>query len=271
VSRPRTIREWWWLAGSGLWLVLSLARSGGIADQTVMALGVLITGTFLVVTLRGRRSFFAMALLAVALALPILVLWAWHFHIGWDDLRLAVAREGRELRESIRALPSGSVADSAAVSPYVDALTAGIESAAVLFPGLLVLTALLGLAVAWNWYHRIAARPFGVPASPLRQFRFSDHLVWGAVVGLALAVLPLPPPAAAVGANLLLVFGGLYALRGAAVLRSLAGTLPPVAWLLLGLVMIFLLPVALGVLVSLGLADTWVDFRRRLAVPPRGE
>jgi len=268
VSRPRTLREWWWLGAAALWIGLTIPHSGGLADQAVMALGVFVTGTFVGVALRERRPFFSMALLALFLALPILFLWAWHLGIGWDELRLSVAHQGRDLREAMSSLPSA--VEGTATSQYVDTLTASIDSAAALFPGLLALTALMGMALAWHWYHRIVAHPLGAPAGPFQGFRFSDHLVWGAVAGLALAVVPLPAPAGAVGANILVLFGGLYALRGAAILRAAAGPTSVLGWLVVTVVVIFLLPVALGVLISLGLADTWLDFRRRFAPPARG-
>jgi len=268
VSRPRTLREWWWLAAAALWIGATVPRSGGIAEQAVLALGVFITGTFVGVALRDRRPFFSMALLALFLAMPILVLWAWHLGIGWDELRLAVIRDGHQLQDALSSLPSAG--DGGATAQYVDALSAGIESAAALFPGLLALTALLGMYLAWHWYHRIAAHPLGAPAGPFQGFRFSDHLVWGAITGLALTILPLPAPAGAVGANILVLFGGLYVLRGAAVLRAAAGETSVFGWLIVGVIVIFLLPIALGVLISLGLADTWLDFRRRFAPPTLG-
>jgi hypothetical protein len=54
------------------------------------------------------------------------------------------------------------------------------------------------------------------------------------------------------------------------VLRASAGETSVFGWLIAGVIVIFLLPVALGVLISLGLADTWLDFRRRFAPPTLG-
>ena len=60
--------------------------------------------------------------------------------------------------------------------------------------------------------------------------------------------------------NVLVVCGALYAVRGAAVMSRFLR--PGVAFLLIVIATIFLLPFALVGLVLLGLADTWIDFRR---------
>jgi hypothetical protein len=73
-----------------------------------------------------------------------------------------------------------------------------------------------------------------------------------------------------VGANLLLVWSVLYATRGFAVLLGLAGRIPRPVAAVLALIAMFLLPFVLGGLTLLGLADTWLDFRRRLSTPTTG-
>ncbi len=74
-----------------------------------------------------------------------------------------------------------------------------------------------------------------------------------------------PRPGGSSGANLLLVLGVLYAARGLAVFFGAArasGRAGAAAVLLL--ISMFLLPFVVGGLTLLGLADTWLDFRRRL-------
>jgi uncharacterized protein YybS (DUF2232 family) len=133
-----------------------------------------------------------------------------------------------------------------------------------LYPGLLALAAIAGLRLAWAWYHRIADRPVGAPPVPFPAFGFNDQLVWGWVVGLALALLPQPAWAPVVGANVLLVWGALYAMRGLAVLVTVGRRTPPTVLVALAVVTVVLLPFVLGGLTIVGLADTWLDFRRRL-------
>jgi hypothetical protein len=68
-----------------------------------------------------------------------------------------------------------------------------------------------------------------------------------------------------VGSNLLLVWSVLYAVRGLAVFSAGSRRVPGPVLATLSLVAMFLLPFVLGGLTLLGLADTWLDFRRRLA------
>ena len=67
-----------------------------------------------------------------------------------------------------------------------------------------------------------------------------------------------------VGDNLVLVWAALYAVRGMAVFAAIAGRVPAPVLAALAAVTLLLLPFVLGGLTLLGLADTWLDFRRRL-------
>ena len=67
------------------------------------------------------------------------------------------------------------------------------------------------------------------------------------------------------GANLLLVWAVLYAVRGLAVFAAGARRVPAPVIATLALIAMLLLPFVVGGLTLLGLADTWLDFRRRLA------
>jgi predicted membrane-bound dolichyl-phosphate-mannose-protein mannosyltransferase len=109
------------------------------------------------------------------------------------------------------------------------------------------------------------ARPIGPSPAAFAAFRFSDQLVWGWVVGLALCLLGPTPDWTAAGSNLLLVWSVLYAVRGLAVFSAGSRRVPVLVIATLGIIAMFLLPFVLGGLTLLGLADTWLDFRRRLA------
>jgi hypothetical protein len=138
-------------------------------------------------------------------------------------------------------------------------------------PALLVLESLVALALGWAAYHRVARVRIGPPLGALQALRFNDQLVWGVVVGGTLLLLPTLVEWRAIGLNLMVAFGTLYALRGVAVLRwYLPDRLALPA--LLALVVVVLLLIALvgpgwgaAVLlanaVGLGLGDTWRDFR----------
>jgi uncharacterized protein YybS (DUF2232 family) len=89
--------------------------------------------------------------------------------------------------------------------------------------------------------------------------------VWGWVAGLGLCLLPWSPAWTGLGSNLLLVWSVLYAARGLAVFSAGSKRVPRAVIAILGVVAMFLLPFVVGGLTLLGLADTWLDFRRRLA------
>lgn len=136
-----------------------------------------------------------------------------------------------------------------------------------LAPALLALESLLALALGWAAYHRMARVRVGPPLGPLPMLRFNDQLVWGAVTGATLSLLPTLAEWRLVGLNLVGVFGTLYALRGAAVLSWYLpdGLALPALLALLVVVWVVgpgwgLAAVAVGA-VGLGLGDTWRDFR----------
>ncbi len=266
VSRPGTVREWVWLIAGGLWSALWLQQVGGLGGQVARAAAVLLCGSFLVLTLWQPSGGIGRTLAATAAAGVVLALWMWRLDISWAQLLAGVNQELAFYESTVRQ----QWRTAGAPQDLVDQASAMVRSVSQLFPGLLALAGIAGLRLAWSWYHRLAVHPLGAPAAPFRRFGFSDQLVWGWVVALALAVLPVPEPWRLAGANLLLVLGVLYAVRGLAVVVAQArGVAAPVATVL-GFIALFLLPFVVGGLTLLGLADTWLDFRRRLSTPTTG-
>ena len=139
------------------------------------------------------------------------------------------------------------------------------QTVAQLYPALLAIAAVAGLRLAWAWYHRVSTRPLGAPPLPFPAFRFNDQFVWGWVLALGLCLLPVPDPWPVVGANLLLLWTALYATRGLAIVLAGAGQVPRSVMVVLGAISMFLMPFVAGGLTLLGLADTWLDFRRRMS------
>lgn len=163
----------------------------------------------------------------------------------------------------------------AAKQPFADSLAKRMEQqlqdapryALPLFPAMLALESLAALALAWAAYHRVSRTRLGPPLAPLRDFRFSDQLVWGLVAGLLIAAVPALAPIATAGVNLLVFFGAIYALRGLAVVLWFLAPGRVVMALLIGFAVLFwhvLGALALG----LGVGDTWVDWRRRARPKP---
>ncbi len=134
-------------------------------------------------------------------------------------------------------------------------------------PALLALESLVALALAWAAYHRLSRVRIGPPLGALRNMRFNDQLVWGLIVGVTVLMLPTLAEWRTFGANLVCFFGSLYALRGAGVLTWWIPDRFAVPSLLVLLLLVPILgPVwvviaLLLVTFSLGLGDTWRDFR----------
>jgi hypothetical protein len=265
LTRPARLREWVWLLGTGIWTVLWLNQGGGLAAQFARAGAVLLMGTFLALTIWRPSAGFSRALAATGLAAVALTLWMWRLGVGWGEVRRAVENELWTYNQEILLRLGALGASGSTGQVLVDQMSAMVRTVGAFYPALLFIAALAGLCLAWSWYHRIVTRPLGPPPPPFAAFRFSDQLVWGWVIGLALCVLPEGPLASSLGSNLLLVWSVLYAARGLAVFSAGARRVPMLVMATLSLVAMFLLPFVLGGLTLLGLADTWLDFRRRLA------
>lgn len=266
VSRPATIREWAYLLVAGVWSVLWLQERGGLGAQVTRAGAVLLIGTFLALTLWQPSNAVGRAVAATAAAGAALVLWMRGLGIGWAQLVSGVDRDLSAYQTTIR----DQWRSAGAPQELIDQAAAMMHSASQLYPALLAIAGIAGLRLAWAWYHRVATSPLGPPPAPFRSFSFTDQLVWGWVGAAALVLIPVPEPWRLVGANLLLVLGVLYAARGLAVViaqsRGVAGPVGAV----LTLVAMLVLPFVVGGLTLLGLADTWLDFRRRLSTPTMG-
>jgi len=266
LSRPGTIREWIWMLAAAAWSALWLEQVGGLGAQVTRAGAVLLCGTFLALTLWRPSNGVGRALSATAGAFAALVVWMRGLGIAWAQLASGVDRDLAAYQTAV----GEQWRSAGAPQDMIDQASAMLHSVSQLYPGLLALAAIAGLRLAWAWYHRLAARPLGSPPAPFQSFGFNDQLVWGWVAALTLALVPVPEPWRLVGANLLLVLGVLYAVRGLAVVtaqsRGVAGPVRAV----LAVISLFLLPFVVGGLTLLGLADTWLDFRRRLTAPTGG-
>lgn len=133
---------------------------------------------------------------------------------------------------------------------------------AMLFPALLALESLAALGLAWSLYHRASRTRIGAPLRALSEFRFNDQMVWGAVVGVTVLVLPTLHDARGLGLNLVGFFGVLYALRGLGVLHWF---LAPrgIVRVLFFIAIVLAWPVVSVFSLGLGLGDTWIDWRGR--------
>jgi len=222
---------------------------------------VLVTAAFLVLTLVAPAPLLRQAARASGIAL-ITTLALGRLVLGeglFDILRWAVGRAA--------VAPLGLVMQS-----FPDLYPAALTVTRVLseiVPATLLLQTFAGLALAWQWYHHLARAPYGAPLAPFREFRFADAWVWGIVAGLLVCTTPLLTRFHGAALNLLVVLGSLYLLRGAAVAVACAAAVGLSATALgvgLAVSAVLALPLLLIVpgLTTLGLSDTWLEFRRRL-------
>ena len=289
----------WWAGGSlwaaiawvGLAVLVTVSPAPGIGPYRDLARGwgLLLAGAFGLVCLFGTgRPFFSRALVALVIALVLAMMMGGIGAIGGGEVHDAVASELARRNAAWSATVRGFIAQypeqwaqvvervpQAADFPAESErqLTTLSRGGAMLFPALLSLESLAALAVAWAAYHRIGRTRLGAPLAPLREFRFNDQLVWGLIVGLTLLVLPTMAMYRAIGGNLLVFFGALYAVRG---LGVLAWFLAPGAltialsigfamlwWPVLNVIAVLGFMILLVASFGLGLGDTWADWRSR--------
>lgn len=276
VSRPRTPREWFWIAVSVGALVAWFRLPDSLSQQTVRAAAVLFIGAFVTLSLAGVRSLFTRAMLAAVLAALAIVGWFMAFRLSFATLQNDMIAQTwdawHQIWTSLPATPPAASTEVLVVATppdFAHQLALAVTSMATLSPALLALVALLGVWLASTWYHRIARTPITAPPPPLAEFRFNDQLVWLLVLSVALTLARTTRTIHLVTENLLVVVLAMYWLRGLAVIRTALWRASP---LVIGILILIMFPMLAFVLVGLtllGVADTWLDFRRRMA-PPSG-
>ena len=145
------------------------------------------------------------------------------------------------------------------------------------WPGMLALQTLAGLALAWHLHLRLASagsrtQAMVAPPPPARfkDFRMGDGWVWGIVAWLGVLILPVSNALQMAGTNVGLVVSVLYVLRGAAIVVTFAeafGVSAVALVLVAGIAAALAVPLlfVLPGLCTLGITDTWYQYRRRLA------
>lgn len=276
-----------WCAVAGLVLLRPTAvPNDGQFHDMVRGWALLAAGAFGMVSLAAKRwPFFVRALLAVSMAFVVALTLSLGRASGLDQTRRTIAEQFasrndsyiRPLRQIVESPPpqfreflTRYHVNDAMVSETEESLRLTSRFAVWAFPALLLLETLAALALAWALYHRLNRSRIGAPLGALREFRFNDQLVWGLVAGLAIVMLPSLSSARALGINLLVFFGALYAIRGLGVLLWFMGQLGAAIGLLVGLLLLMsplLGPAAIvgvpAMMLGLGLGDTWLDWRRR--------
>ena len=223
---------------------------------------VVLAGWFVVLTMRWPQSrFFPRALAAVAGTTALVGLLLMVRPGSWSVVDWLLI-EG--LMRNARVIGQVLITSDPEAYTTADLNTAYEWTAQFgrLFPALLGLSSLSGLAVAWWGYVRLSAGS-GLGLGPLRDFRFNDHLVWLFLIGLAMIVFGAGEGWTSGGGNAVVFMGGLYAMRGAAVLLFLSGGLTGLGFLFLIVGMLFLWPVLIPGALLVGVGDTWLDLRSK--------
>lgn len=258
------------LAWCGLWLV----QVGGLTTQFLRAYGVALTGAWILLAQRQPARPFRQALLAIGVAAAVTLGWLYTLGHSWGDVETAAARllSTSLLAQARLAQAVGNEAGKQLSTMLFEGAGQAREMAR-LMPAGVVLASLAGLGLAWRGHFPLALVPLGPAPKAFTAFTFSDQAVWLVVAGLGVVllgvgdVLPLVHVAAM---NVLVVMLALYALRGAAIFRASTGRPTALGMALYSILVVLMFAFVASGLTVLGLADTWLDFRRRLAAPSTG-
>lgn len=271
---PRANRPIWTEAVAGLvgafsfGLVVLTAVNGVRLSAVTSTYIVMVTAAFVgLVVLKPapilRQSLRAMLLGALVSAVLIQAIWgpdAWGALV-WEATRDA----GLMMRSIVKIAP-----DTFTVYEPL------VRFVSLTWPGMLALQTLAGFALAWHVQLRLAAAGESIqalvtaPPARFRDFRMGDGWVWGIVAWLGVLILPVSNALHMAGTNVGLVASVLYVLRGAAIVVTFAeafGVSAVALVLVAGIAAAMALPLlfVLPGLCTLGITDTWYQYRRRLA------
>jgi hypothetical protein len=247
----------WWLLGTG-----------DLPDQTLRAATLLAAAAFTLLSARTtlsvtHRALIALAVAALGTAAAFVAFgWSWARLLWWVEFHTGAA-----LRLVLVQMTASAGGSAMGRPDFEGMLNQMIRTSGQLFPAAIALQLLASLGLAALLARRLAGRAVGSPPGRLADFRFSEHLGWLLAAGLVFVLMPGLAPTRALGLNLLVIMGTLYAVRGLAVvvfgIRAIRGG--PVLYVAAALALFFLLP---GV-VLLGVVDAGLDLRRR-RLPPTG-
>ena len=270
----------WGLMTAALFALPAPGGSAGYYD-VARAWGLLVAGAYgISCVIMTRGSFLRRAFATVAVALSGAAVFAGATALSPSTLSRVfaaefAARNAASAATFVRFAPRiaagipGAAEWAAAKSVAIGEASAAV--AAPLVPALLVLEALAACALAWAWYHRLSRARLGPPLATLRQFTFGHAVVWPLLAGGLLVAIPSVRGGglALLGANLVVLFGALFALRGAGVAAWFVPLRRAAAQLAAMLAALALAPITIPAALGLGVADNWLDWRglARTAAP----
>ena len=159
-------------------------------------------------------------------------------------------------------------------TPHIEA---AFEQLRIIVPKILPALLITGiLGTVWmnlalgNWL----LKKRGLKLAPWRDFsewQLPDNLVWG-VIGSAFALIFFTEPLNIIGLNVLLIWGALYAIQGLAILVSLlAKWAVPAPFRTLIYILLVIQSYGIVLLIIVGVADVWSDFRHLNKKEENGE
>lgn len=266
VALPAERRLFWSVAALAMWLIAMLFSSGSLALVSrgwALAIGAVFLGVTLM------RPIWSVTARALATAAGT---------VGIGGVMLIVTgRVGqldalvREYLATVSAMTIGDLQSRVPDAAWLTELRAATDQIAefqvYLFPSLLALQTISALALASWWIRRMGRSPSeSFRLGALRDFRFDDQLIWVLIAAVVMLLLPLEGGFERVAVNAAVFMAALYALRGFAVFVFLAAGSRSVVTMVLGaFAFVILYPVALTASLLMGLGDTWLDLRRRIA------
>ena len=262
------------LAGVSLWW---LAQVGNPPDQIVRAAAVVGSTVFVTAFVSMKwshthRSLVAMGLAAGSVSVMFAALGiSWPEVRWWVESRIQFAVQGALTLMSGNRLGTGS--DLTNSDPMVGQWEGLFERVIPLmadyFPAMVAVQIFAGFGLATVLFRRLAPE-VGVTLAKFRDFRFSEHLGWIAVLSLAIVLMVRAAALKLLAANVLVVAGLLYAVRGSAVVvfgLALTGGPGLIMTGIMAFLVVFMLPIVLTGTILLGVVDAGLDLRRRWSTP----
>jgi hypothetical protein len=259
------------VAGSGLLVLTSLRRSSAAA----WVAAVTATLVLLVASVAGGAGMLAATLAGLVFWAPAVGLAEILKRTGSFSVTVQVGMTVSLLMAGLWSLASGgglSVALGQQLTPWLEARgfdAQTIESLLTLVPGTMAMTlliaALSGLLLGM-WWHAALSSP-GALAQAFRSLRLGRVF---AVIGMTVLAGGIVT-GQTIFANLMVVVLFSFALQGLALIHAIgaARSWPAGALALLYVMLFFGMSVVAPLLAVAGILDNWLDFRGRLAGPPR--
>jgi hypothetical protein len=144
-------------------------------------------------------------------------------------------------------------------------MTAFYQTAEVqilIFPALTALASMSALLLSW-WLFIFFSGRSEEALGLVKNFRFNDHLIWMLVVGLFLLFTRWSEPLQRLGSNAVVFIGALCAVRGAAVIVFITGGFSVLGYAMTLFGLVIVPPIVLGGAILIGIADIYLDFRKR--------